>query len=49
MLYALSKWISLRTVSGKPKYLEESLRGAKFLKSIFEQLGADSSLVSYND
>ncbi|CAI2170153.1 187_t:CDS:10 [Funneliformis geosporum] len=45
MRYALSKWISLKTVSGKPKYLEECLRGAKFLKSIFEQLGAFSSLI----
>ena len=46
MLYALQKWISIRTVSGKPKYLEECLRGAKFLKSVFEQLGANSQLVS---
>ncbi|CAG8475440.1 4994_t:CDS:10 [Funneliformis caledonium] len=45
MRYALSKWISLQTVSGNSKFLEECFRGAKFLKSIFEQLGADSSLI----
>ncbi|CAG8444891.1 387_t:CDS:10 [Diversispora eburnea] len=39
MLYALSKWISLQTVSGKLKCFEECLRGAKYLKGIFEQLG----------
>lgn len=46
MLYALKKWILLRTVSGKPKYLEECFRGAKFLKNVFIQLGAESELVS---
>ncbi|CAH1767027.1 13812_t:CDS:10, partial [Entrophospora sp. SA101] len=45
MIYALSKWISLQTVSGNSKYLEECLRGAKYLKSIMEQLGATSSLI----
>lgn len=45
MLYALSKWISLQTVSGQPKYLEECLRGAKYLKGILEQLGAAESLL----
>ncbi|RHZ75258.1 hypothetical protein Glove_216g180 [Diversispora epigaea] len=48
MLYALSKWISLQTVSGKLKYLEECLRGAKYLKSIFEQLGAAESFLIPN-
>ena len=47
MIYALSKWISLQTISGNSKYLEECLRGAKYLKSIMEQLGASSSLVEY--
>ena len=47
MIYALSKWISLQTVSGNSKYLEECLRGAKYLKSIMEQLGASSFLVEY--
>ncbi|CAB4380193.1 unnamed protein product [Rhizophagus irregularis] len=45
MLYALKKWILLRTVSGKPKYLEECFRGAKFLKNVFIQLGAESELI----
>ncbi|RIB28464.1 WD40-repeat-containing domain protein [Gigaspora rosea] len=45
MLYALSKWVSLRTVSGNVKNFEECLRGAKFLKSIFEQLGAEAFLL----
>ncbi|CAG8525543.1 4253_t:CDS:10 [Racocetra fulgida] len=45
MLYALSKLVSLRTVSGNDKYLEECFRGAKLLKSIFEQLGAEAFLL----
>ncbi|CAG8662244.1 15943_t:CDS:10, partial [Acaulospora morrowiae] len=45
MLYALSKWISLQTVSGDQKYSRECFRGAKYLNDIFEQLGARSSLI----
>ncbi|CAJ0825842.1 11803_t:CDS:10 [Entrophospora sp. SA101] len=45
MIYALSKWISLQTISGNSKYSEECLRGAKYLKSIMEQLGANSSII----
>ncbi|RIA83883.1 hypothetical protein C1645_785306 [Glomus cerebriforme] len=45
MLYALKKWILLRTVSGKPKYLEECFRGAKFLMNVLKQLGAVSELI----
>lgn len=46
MLYALEKWIAMRTVSGTPKYLEECRRGARFLKNILQQLGAVSRMVT---
>jgi di- and tripeptidase len=45
MLYALEKWIAMRTVSGIPKYFEECRRGARFLKNILQQLGAVSRMV----
>lgn len=45
LVYALQKWITMRTISGQPKYLDECLRGAKFLKSVLKQLGAESTLV----
>lgn len=45
MIYVLKKWVSMRTVSGNPQYLEECRRGAKFFKNILQQLGATSQLV----
>ncbi|KAM3583335.1 hypothetical protein VKS41_004248 [Umbelopsis sp. WA50703] len=45
LLYALEQWISLPTVSGDPKYLDECRQGARFLKSVFKQLGADSRMI----
>ncbi|KAI8069989.1 WD40-repeat-containing domain protein [Gongronella butleri] len=45
MLYALDRWIGMRTVSGNSKYIEECRRGAKFLKNILQQLGAMSRLI----
>ncbi|KAG0002902.1 hypothetical protein BGZ79_002102 [Entomortierella chlamydospora] len=45
MLYALEKWIAMPTVSGVPSQLEECRRGAKFLKSVLQQLGAESRLI----
>ncbi|KAG0372836.1 hypothetical protein BGX24_012515 [Mortierella sp. AD032] len=45
MLYALEKWISMPTVSGVPAQLEECRRGAKFLKAVLQQLGAESRLI----
>lgn len=47
-MHVLSKWVSIRTVSGNPKYLEECRRGARFFKNILQQLGANSQLVSIN-
>ncbi|KAI8362312.1 hypothetical protein B0O80DRAFT_409457 [Mortierella sp. GBAus27b] len=45
MLYALEKWIAMPTVSGVPSQLEECRRGAKFLKAVLQQLGAESKLI----
>jgi len=45
MIYALEKWIAMPTVSGAPSQLEECRRGAKFLKAVFQQLGAESRLI----
>ncbi|KAF8927129.1 hypothetical protein BGZ58_010611, partial [Dissophora ornata] len=45
MIYALEKWIAMPTVSGVPSQLEECRRGAKFLKAVFQQLGAESRLI----
>ncbi|KAF9916813.1 hypothetical protein BX616_002734 [Lobosporangium transversale] len=45
MLYALEKWIAMPTVSGIPSQLEECRRGAKFLKAVLQQLGAESRLI----
>ncbi|KAG0256504.1 hypothetical protein BG011_004473 [Mortierella polycephala] len=45
MLYALEKWIAMPTVSGVPAQLEECRRGAKFLKAVLHQLGAESWLI----
>ncbi|KAF9584930.1 hypothetical protein BGW38_004625 [Lunasporangiospora selenospora] len=45
MLYALEKWIAMSTVSGVPSQLEECRRGAKFLKAVFQQLGAEARLI----
>ncbi|KAI8992562.1 WD40-repeat-containing domain protein [Pilobolus umbonatus] len=45
MLFVLEKWISMRTVSGNPTYLEECRRGARFLKNILQQLGAVSRMI----
>ncbi|KAG0173539.1 hypothetical protein DFQ28_002157 [Apophysomyces sp. BC1034] len=45
LLYVLEKWISMRTVSGNPKYMEECRRGARFLKNVLQQLGAVSRMI----
>jgi hypothetical protein len=45
LMYVLEKWVSIRTVSGNPQYLEECRRGARFFKNILQQLGAKSQLV----
>jgi di- and tripeptidase len=45
MLYALEKWIAIPSVSGVPSQLEECRRGAKFLKAVLQQLGAESKLI----
>ncbi|OAC99631.1 hypothetical protein MUCCIDRAFT_42033, partial [Mucor lusitanicus CBS 277.49] len=45
LLHILEKWISIRTISGQPQYLEECRRGAKYLKNIMQQLGATSQLI----
>ncbi|KAJ2956566.1 hypothetical protein NQZ79_g7593 [Umbelopsis isabellina] len=45
LLYVLEQWISLPTVSGDPKYFDECRQGARFLKSVFKQLGADSRMI----
>ncbi|KAI9032812.1 WD40-repeat-containing domain protein [Phycomyces nitens] len=45
MLSTLEKWISMRTVSGIPKYSEECRKGARFLKNLFQTLGAQSRMI----
>ncbi|EPB87503.1 hypothetical protein HMPREF1544_05697 [Mucor circinelloides 1006PhL] len=45
LLHILEKWISIRTISGQPQYLEECRRGAKYLKNIMQQMGATSQLI----
>lgn len=45
LMYVLEKWVSIRTVSGNPQYLEECRKGARFFKNILQQLGAKSQLV----
>lgn len=45
-MYVLEKWVSIRTVSGNPQYIEECRRGARFFKNILQQLGAKSQLVN---
>lgn len=45
LLYVLEKWVSIRTVSGNPQYLEECRRGGRFFKNILQQLGAKSQLI----
>ena len=41
----MDKWVSMRTVSGSPKFMEECRRGARFLKNVLQQLGAVSRMV----
>ncbi|KAI7849155.1 WD40-repeat-containing domain protein [Circinella umbellata] len=45
LLYVLDKWITMRTVSGSPKFMEECRRGARFLKNVLQQLGAVSRML----
>ncbi|ORZ15957.1 hypothetical protein BCR42DRAFT_416210 [Absidia repens] len=45
LLYSLDRWVSMRTVSGNVKYMEECRRGARFLKNILQQLGAVSRMI----
>jgi di- and tripeptidase len=43
---ALSKLVSLKTISGSPSHTEECRRGATFLKNLLKQLGAsDTTLI----
>src|SRR5271170_3162478 len=43
---ALSKLISLKTISGSSAHLEDCRRGATFLKNLLKQLGAtDTTLI----
>lgn len=48
LLHILEKWISIRTISGQPHYLEECRRGAKYIKNVMQQLGATSQLVTHS-
>ncbi|KAL0088636.1 hypothetical protein F4703DRAFT_1734820, partial [Phycomyces blakesleeanus] len=45
MLSVLDRWVSMRTVSGMPKYSEECRKGARFLKNVFQSLGAQSRMI----
>ncbi|KAI9269351.1 hypothetical protein BY458DRAFT_187021 [Sporodiniella umbellata] len=45
MIHVLEKLVSIRTVSGSPRYMEECRRGARFLKNVLQQLGAVSRMI----
>jgi di- and tripeptidase len=45
---ALSKLVSLKTISGSTSHLEECRRGATFLKNLLKQLGATDSMLIPN-
>ncbi|OZJ03237.1 hypothetical protein BZG36_03438 [Bifiguratus adelaidae] len=45
LLYALERWVAIPSISGNPKYLDDCLASAKFLRNIFKQLGADAVLI----
>lgn len=45
MTYALSKFISIPTVSSDPAHREDCRQGAIWLKKCLSQLGAETSLV----
>lgn len=45
MVVALEKFVAIPTVSADPAYREECRRGAKFLRALFKELGAETKLV----
>jgi acetylornithine deacetylase/succinyl-diaminopimelate desuccinylase-like protein len=45
MIYALTKFISIPSVSGKPDYKEDCRQAAIWLKKCLSQLGAESQVV----
>ncbi|KAH8077043.1 Zn-dependent exopeptidase [Cristinia sonorae] len=46
LLYALSKFISIPSISGHPRYKEDCRQAAIWLRKCLSQLGAESSLIS---
>ncbi|KAI9144806.1 hypothetical protein BKA69DRAFT_1025508 [Paraphysoderma sedebokerense] len=49
MIFALQNWIRIKTVSGLPEFSEECRNGAKYLKSVLSQLGAQAKLIPTGD
>lgn len=45
LLFALSKFISIPSVSGNPQYREDCRQGAIWLKKCLNQLGASQSIL----
>jgi di- and tripeptidase len=41
----LNKFVSIPTISGNPKFQQDCMRGARFLKNLFLTLGAESKLI----
>ncbi|KAI8882093.1 Zn-dependent exopeptidase [Backusella circina FSU 941] len=44
-LHILEILVSIKTLSNQPRHLEECRRGARFIKTVFQQLGAKSQLI----
>ncbi|KAJ1970564.1 hypothetical protein H4R35_005791 [Dimargaris xerosporica] len=45
MLATLERWVTYPSISGNPRYQQDCRRAARFLKTLMEQLGAESYLV----
>ncbi|KAI9305332.1 hypothetical protein BJ944DRAFT_161937, partial [Cunninghamella echinulata] len=45
LLHTLDRWVGMKTISGNNKFMEECRRGARFLKSVLQQLGAASRMI----
>ncbi|KAL7747188.1 hypothetical protein RI367_007399 [Sorochytrium milnesiophthora] len=45
LLFALRNFVRCRTISGSPRYSEECRAGARYIRSVLAQLGAQAQLV----
>ena len=49
LVLALQKFVSYQTVSSRPRYIPDCRQGASFLRSLFEQFGAETDLLSTDE